>query len=439
MVSEQVKTSVGLKIIIIGGLIILLLIPSLMIHFIIYERENRRREVLRDITSKWGEVQQITGPVMSIPVEYQQRDNYGNLKTCIRYIYLLPDSVTYQGELFPEVRYRGIYQIMLYNSGLDITGNFNLSNLKDLNLKDGTIQYQEAILEFAVSDLKGVTEPIQMKWNGQSYDAEAGILNCTTLQKGFHMKSPLSADLQDYPFSFDLHLNGSEEIRFTPIGKQTQASLAAEWQHPSFTGNFLPKKRNILDKKFNAEWTVLNLNRNLPQVSFNTPFEFDWTFFGVQLFYPVDQYQKTTRTVKYAIMFISLTFLAFFLIEVLSRKLLHPVQYLLVGLGLILFYILLLSLAEHFSFPLAYLLASLGLILMISLYSKAILHDRRFMLIIAGVLSLLYGFLYVNLQLQDYALLLGSLGLFIILSLVMYITRNINWYTVLKTEGKEVR
>src|SRR4030042_4188227 len=256
---------------------------------------------------------------------------------------------------------------MLYNSGLDITGNFNLSNLKDLNLKDGTIQYQEAILEFAVSDLKGVTEPIQMKWNGQSYDAEAGILNCTTLQKGFHMKSPLSADLQDYPFSFDLHLNGSEEIRFTPIGKQTQASLTAEWQHPSLTGNFLPKKRNILDKKFNAEWTVLNLNRNLPQVSFNTPFEFDWTFFGVQLFYPVDQYQKTTRTVKYAIMFISLTFLAFFLIEVLSRKLLHPVQYLLVGLGLILFYILLLSLAEHFSFPLAYLLASLGLILMIFL------------------------------------------------------------------------
>jgi inner membrane protein len=424
---------------IIGGLVFLLLIPSLMIHFIIYERENRRREVLRDITSKWGEVQQITGPVMSIPVEYQQKDNYGNLKTCTRYIYLLPDSVSFRGELFPEVRYRGIYQIMLYNSSLAVTGNFNLSNIKDLNLKDGTIQFQEAILEFAVSDLKGVTEPIQLRWNGQIFDAEAGILNCTTLQKGFHIKSPLSSDLQNYPFNFDLNLNGSEEIRFTPIGKQTQASLAAEWQHPSFTGSFLPKKRNILGNEFHAEWTVLNLNRNLPQVSFDTPFAFDWTFFGVQLFYPVDQYQKTTRTVKYAIMFISLTFLAFFLIEVLSRKLLHPIQYLLVGLGLILFYILLLSLAEHLSFPLAYLLASFGLILMISLYSKAILHDRRFMLIIAGVLTLLYGFLYVNLQLQDYALLLGSLGLFIILAMVMYITRNINWYTVLKAEGKEAK
>ena len=439
MESGQVKTSIGIKMLIIGGLVFLLLIPSFMIHFIIYERENRRREVLRDITSKWGEVQQITGPVMSIPVEYLQKDNYGNSKTCIRFIYLLPDSVSFQGNLIPEVRYRGIYQIMLYNSGLEVTGNFNLNNLKDLNLKDGTIQYKEAMLEFAVSDLKGVTEPIQMKWNGQNYDAEAGIVNCTTLQKGFHMKSPLAPDLQNYPFTFDLHLNGSEEIRFTPIGKQTQAAIAADWQHPSFTGSFLPKTRNILENKFTAEWTVLNLNRNLPQVSFDAPFAFDWTYFGVQLFYPVDQYQKTTRTVKYAIMFISLTFLAFFLIEVLSRKLLHPIQYLLVGLGLILFYILLLSLAEHFSFPLAYLLSSIGLILLISLYSKAILHDSRFMFFIAGILSLLYGFLYVNLQLQDYALLLGSLGLFIILAVVMYITRNINWYTVLKTEGKQTR
>jgi inner membrane protein len=437
MNSQQVKTSVGIKMLIIGGLVILLLIPSLMIHFIIYERENRRREVVRDITSKWGEIQQITGPVMSIPVEYQQKDNYGNLKTCTLYIYLLPDSVSFQGELYPEVRYRGIYQITLYNSSLAVTGNFNLSNIKDLNLKNGTLQYQDAVLEFAVSDLKGVTEQIQLKWNGQAFDAEAGILYCSTLQKGFHIKSPLSAELQNYPFTFDLHLNGSEEIRFTPIGKQTQASLAADWQHPSFTGDFLPKQRTILDNKFQAEWTVLNLNRNLPQVSFDTSFAFDWTFFGVQLLYPVDQYQKTTRTVKYAIMFISLTFLAFFLIEVLSRKLLHPIQYLLVGLGLILFYILLLSLAEHLSFPLAYLLASFGLILKISLYSKAILHDRRFMLIIAGVLSLLYGFLYVNLQLQDYALLIGSLGLFIILSIVMYITRNINWYTVLKVNEKE--
>jgi inner membrane protein len=439
MESGQVKTSIGIKMLSIGGLAILLLIPALMIHFIIYERENRRNEVLRDITSKWGEVQQITGPVMSIPIEYQQKDNNGNNKTCLRYIYLLPDSITFQGNLIPEVRYRGIYQIMLYHSGLQVNGNFNLSNLKNLNLKEGTIQYQEAMLEFAVSDLKGVTESIQLTWNGQNYDAEAGIINCTTLKKGFHMKSPLVSRVQNYPFAFDLKLNGSEEIRFTPIGKQTHASLSADWQHPSFTGSFLPKNRHITEDKFTAEWTVLNLNRNLPQVSFNTPIEFDQTFFGIQLFYPVDQYQKTARTVKYAIMFISLTFLAFFLIEVLSRKLLHPIQYLLVGLGLILFYILLLSLAEHFSFPLAYLLASLGLILLISLYSKAILGDSRFMFFIAGILSLLYGFLYVNLQLQDYALLLGSVGLFIILAIVMYITRNINWYTVLRLEAKEVR
>lgn len=436
MVNHQQKPSVGVKLLIIGGLIVLLLIPSMMIKVIIDEREHRRTEVLEDITAKWGETQQLTGPVLSIPIKYQQSDNHGHLTNSLRYVYLLPETLNIQGELHPEVRYRGIYQIILYGSRLEIQGNFNLNDLKNLNLKEGIVQFQDAIMEFAVSDLKGVTDPIQLKWNGQLFDAEAGILYCNTLNQGFHLKSPLAAERQNYPFSFTLHLNGSEEIRFTPVGKYTQTALSSDWPHPSFTGNFLPRNRSIQENKFTAEWNILHLNRNLPQISFNTPFDFDHTFFGVRLFYPVDQYQKTTRTLKYAIMFISLTFLSFFLIEVLNKKVLHPIQYLLVGLGLVLFYIILLSLAEHLSFPLAYLISSLGLLVLISLYAKAILHDNRFMLIITSILALLYGFLYVNLQLQDYALLMGGSGLFIALALVMYLTRKIDWFTIMQGDER---
>ncbi len=437
MVNHRQKPSVGVKLLIIGGLIVLLLIPSTMIKIIIAEREHRRTEVLEEITAKWGETQQLTGPVLSIPITYHQSDKHGNLTKCLRYVYLLPETLNIQGELHPEVRYRGIYQIILYGSRLEIHGNFNLNDLKNLNLKEGIIEFQDAIMEFAVSDLKGVTDPIQLKWDDHLFDAETGILYCTTLNQGFHLKSPLSAERQNYPFSFTLYLNGSEEIRITPAGKYTQTFLSSDWPHPSFTGNFLPRSRNIQENKFTAEWNILHLNRNLPQISFDTPFDFDNTFFGVRLFYPVDQYQKTTRTLKYAILFVSLTFLAFFLIEVLNKKILHPIQYLLVGLGLVLFYILLLSFAEHLSFSLAYFISSLGLMVLISLYAKAILHDSRFMLIIATVLALLYGFLYVNLQLQDYALLMGGSGLFIALALVMYLTRKIDWFTIMQEEERE--
>ena len=438
MLNEKLKTSIGLKVIVIGGLILALLIPTLMVQTKIYEREERRAEVLGDITSKWGEVQHITGPVLCIPVEYIQKDVHGNKQSYNQWIYLLPDSIIIQGELDPKIRYRGIYQILLYTSNLQFSGNFNLNNLDDINLKDGEILYNQAILEFGIADMKGINERIKITWNKDKNIANPGIKYCTTLKKGFHFKSPLIEDTNQYHFSFSLNLNGSEEIRFTPIGKETQANITSKWQHPSFVGDFIPKEREINDKEFNAKWKVLNLNRNFPQFNFGNPIEFDYSFFGVQLFYPVDQYQKTTRTVKYAIMFIGLTFLAFFLIEILKKKLLHPFQYLLVGFGLVLFYILLLALSEHLNFPLAYILSSLSLILVISLYSRAILRDNRFMLLISSVLIILYGFLYVNLQLQDYALLLGSVGLFLILTLVMYITRHIDWFNVLNTKEDKI-
>jgi inner membrane protein len=430
MMKERSGYSIGMKVIIIAGMVVILLIPTLIIQFIIFERESRQAEVLREVTAKWGDQQQLTGPILSIPVEFTKTDHYGNEQICTRYIYLLPDSLAYNGELLPEIRYRSIFEILLYSFDGNISGNFNLTHINDLDLKDGEIKYDQAVTEFGISDMKGVSDQVNFRWNGKLADVKPGKKHCTNLIQGFHIKSPLQKNTNDYNFSFDLSLNGNTEIGFTPLGKNTTARISSVWEHPSFIGDFLPNKREIGTERFIAEWQVLHFNRDIPQYAYNKQIPLNNTGFGVQLILPVDQYQKTMRTVKYAIMFIGLTFLAFFLIEILNGKMLHPIQYLLVGSGLVLFYILLLSLSEHLFFPLAYSIASLSLILLITLYSKAILRDTRFMVIISTVLTVLYGFLYIDLQLEDYALLLGSIGLFIILAIVMYLTRNLDWYAL---------
>ncbi|MBN2366805.1 MAG: cell envelope integrity protein CreD, partial [Calditrichaeota bacterium] len=194
--------------------------------------------------------------------------------------------------------------------------------------------------------------------------------------------------------------------------------------------------RKIDENQFSAEWKILNLNRNFPHYSMVSPIEFDKTNFGVKLINPVDHYQKTTRTVKYAILFIGLTFLSYFLIEILNKKVLHPIQYLLIGSALVIFYLVLLSLSEHLPFVFAYLLSSLAMIGLISFYTRAIFKSTRFSVMISAILILLYGFLYINIQLQDYALLFGSLGLFLVLAIVMYITRHFDWYHDFRSESK---
>jgi inner membrane protein len=436
MTRDILRNSIGLRIAIILGLTLVLCIPALLIQYIIYEREHRRNDVLTEITSKWGEDQLIKGPVLSLPVYYEDRKTDGSVKNYTRYLYVLPDKFNISGTIIPQTRYRGIYQITLYGSDLNFSGNFKLPSLNELNIRNGIIQYRDAVLEFGLSDMKGLTDGVNLQWNNQAFPADAGIKNCTTLAKGFHIKAPLTEELNNYTFSCNIKLNGSETLSFSPVGEETRASISSRWAHPSFTGDFLPVIRHIEQDRFQAEWKVLNLNRNFPQYTFGAPPEFDNSSFGVRLYYPVDQYQKSMRTVKYAILFIGLTFLSYFLIEILNRQVLHPVQYLLIGSALVLFYLLLLSLSEHMNFIFAYLASSLSMIALITFYTRAIFKSTRFSLIISGVLALLYGFLYINLQLQDYALLFGSLGLFGILALVMYLTRHIDWFTGLQSRNE---
>jgi inner membrane protein len=236
-----------------------------------------------------------------------------------------------------------------------------------------------------------------------------------------------------------LNINGSESINFIPVGKQTNVDLDSDWANPSFEGSFLPNTRDINETGFNASWKVLHLNRSYPQQWIGTKYNIDESSFGVKLLLPVDHYQKSLRSVKYAIMFISLTFLIFFFTEILNKKRIHPIQYLLVGLGLSVFYTLLVSLSEQINFNLAYLLASLSIITLITAYSYSMLKNIKLTVIVAFVLSVLYTFLFTVIQLQDYSLLLGSIGLFLALAIVMYLSRKVDWYSNLpNNENPEV-
>jgi inner membrane protein len=267
---------------------------------------------------------------------------------------------------------------------------------------------------------------------------EPGSAIPTLVNSGITVKDiTLDGSQTAYNFNFDLKLQGSQFLGFAPLGRETDVQLASDWQDPSFSGSFLPESRNVTKDGFSAKWQVLELNRNYPQswIGDLNNDEIQQSSFGVDLLLPTNDYTKSIRSVKYALLAISLTFLTFFLVEIFNKNKVHPFQYILIGLALTLFYTLLISISEHSNFDIAYLVSSLVIISIIGLYSRAILHSAKQSIMLVVILTLTYTFVYITLQLQDYALLIGSIGLTSILAFTMYITRNINWYELSSVKG----
>lgn len=431
---KNIKHSLGIRLSIIGFLTLILLIPALLIQNLISERELRRDSVADEISQKWGSEQAIVGPVISIPYKHFFKSE-DNIVQTIRYAHFLPENLNIEGSITPEVRYRGIYKVIVYNSKLSISGNFPSIDLNGFKIPIVDFLPDDAFVSVGISDMNGIKEFVKINWDGKEFLANPGIESTDVLASGISISPSLESG-KEYQFDFELNLNGSSVLRFSPVGKQTNVQLSSDWSNPSFTGNFLPVDREVSSSGFTSEWNVLHLNRNFPQQWLGANQEVTNSSFGVELLLAVDEYQKTMRTAKYAIMFISLTFLTFFMIELLSKKIIHPIQYLLIGFALLIFYTLLLSISEYLVFKLAYLLASAAIIMLITVYSYSVLSDKLKSGIIFGVLIILYGYLYILLQLQDYALLLGSLGLFVVLALVMYLTRNINWFEIMNSQNQ---
>ncbi|MCB9081694.1 MAG: cell envelope integrity protein CreD [Lewinellaceae bacterium] len=452
--NQWARNSVTLKLFIIAMLILLLLIPASMLRSLIYERENVRDAAIQEVSAKWGQEQTLSGPVISVPYQSTQLDNQGKAIVTTGYAHFLPDTVNVTGKLNPEKRYRGIYVVVLYETALKISGSFSPLNAAALTVPEADLRWEDALFTLGISDMKGIRNAMKVQLNGVTHEFGPGTVTNDILPAGTSVPIDLrEAYQQDLRFTLDLDLNGSSDLYFTPFGKETLVRLEGNWPNPSFEGAFLPDERTVDNNGFQASWRVLQLNRNYPQQGqgpyiSNHPsdiidysvgadqggFRGQTNAFGVRLLLPIDEYQKTMRSAKYAGFFIFITFLAFFFIEVLNRKRLHPIQYILVGAAIMLFYVLLLSISEHLNFNMAYLISCVVILTLITGYCSYALRNRKLTLLVGGMLAILYGFFFSLLQLQDYALLLGSLGLLLILGAIMYLTRNIDWYSLRNEE-----
>jgi inner membrane protein len=403
---------------IIGVLSLLLLIPAAMIRGLINEREERNAEAQIEISDGWSLSQTISGPFLSIPTA--KRNTF----------HLMPEKLDISGNASPIEKKRGIFTSVVYTSQLKITGSFNLNNEQ---LKQVLAEYskvEKAYLSIGLEDLRGIGNQTSFLLNGQSYEIEPGLYNNDLIDKGIHIPVSISKlkETGKLEFWIDLELKGSTDLFFTPVGKKTTVNLSSTWPDPSFTGKFLPDEKQIDTRGFSASWAVNYMNRNFPQQWFNNAHSLESSSFGVYFLLPVDHYQKSERSVKYAFMFIALSFLVFFLTEIILKIRIHPIQYLLVGFALIIFYSLLISFSEHLGFNTAYYISTAAVTLLIGFYMKSSTGSSKVGVISSLLLLALYGFLFTTIQLQELSLLMGSIGLFIILMVIMIVSRKVNWY-----------
>jgi inner membrane protein len=430
MGESALKSSMLLRMLIVFFLTLLLLIPIVRMESLIEERAQRRDAAIHEVSEKWASDQTFTGPVLTVPLKRVVRTTDGKQTVDIQRLNILPDSLALEAELNTEVRYRGIYEAVLYKMRLKGHGTFDFACLKNEDWKDSTPMWDDAYLTVGITDLRGIKENILMSWNSANLPAQSGVRSEDVVQSGITFDPHLGGTGSSASFDVEMALNGSSDVAFVPVGRITQVKVVSSWPNPSFNGMFLPDRRDIQAKGFSAEWRVLELNRNFPQAFIGGRYRTDSTRFGVTLIEPVDHYQRTLRSSKYAVMIVVLTFLALFLAEVLGKELLHPAHYAMLGFALILFYLLLLSLSEHLGFDIAYLFSSVAILLMIVLYSFAILQRKRVALMLGALVFSLYGFLYVLLRLEDFALVAGSAALFLILAATMYLTRKVNWFSM---------
>jgi inner membrane protein len=435
------------KVLAIALLTLLLMIPLMMIENIVYERSTYRDQAHNSIAQSWTGEQQLVGPLLVVPYKEihtlsvwdEQKKRYQQKKqTRHGRLLIMPEDLTIDGEITTETRKRGIYPVPVYHSQLAVSGRFNFDKIETFikNTKHD-IEWQEAYLSVLICDVRGVeTQPL-LKWQNQTHE----FLPDTRLDEvsnGMHVPlAGIEAQREPVEFSFELKLNGMESLQFSPVGKSTRISLKADWPDPSFIGRYLPTKRVIDAQGFKSTWNLSSFSSSISQ-HLATCQEGECSRlrderFGVRLFNSVDIYQQSERSVKYALMFIGLTFVSFFLFEVMKGLRLHPMQYLLVGLGLSVFYLLLISLSEHMAFHYAYVLATLASTLLIGFYISSVLRSLKGGAMITSSLLLLYAMLYGILSSEDNSLLMGSLLIFGVLSLVMIVTRRLDWYAI--TDG----
>ena len=423
---------------------LLMALPLNMVEDIVNDRSSLHHSVLNDIANTWGKQQQLSGPALMVPytekfiTESILTDKDGNERKVNKTHYeqrtaiVLPETLDIQSDLQGHERARGIYKALVYNANLSIKGEFKRPNINSLSNNIDTIHWDKAWLVLGISDTRAINKVSALNWSNQSVDFEPGTKITDLIKQGFHAPLALNKTQQIFSYSLDINLNGSNGFFFEPFAKKTDVKIISDWPHPSFQGSVLPSERTITDSGFEASWSVPNLARNYPQLWTAETQKFNVHEFvaGVNLFEPVSLYSQITRTIKYGILFIVLTYITFVIFELGIKRRLHFVQYGIIGLGLSMFYLSLLALAEHISFFMAYVSAAALISIMISLYAYSAVKNVSRAGLVFLLLGGLYSILYSLLKLEDYALLVGTVLLLVILAVLMYFTRHIGLQSV---------
>lgn len=444
------KTSITARMLMVGVLIVVLMIPLSYIKSLIYERMIRQQEVVSEINQKWGEEVLIYGPILKVPYKRYSEKTITNPTTkevqketitSIKYAYFFPKKLAINSTINPEEKTRGIYKTAVYKSSIELNGNFSKPNFSEIEINDEDILWDKTRVIVQSSNLKGAASLFEINYNKNKYQLTSKNFKNIDSHKTYNtnyvdLNELESNNLQllDVPngketsFSMTIKMKGSKQIRFIPIGQETDVSINSDWKTANFIGEYLPHNSDkITEEGFNAKWKILDINRPFSQQYFNGIPNLKNYAFGVNFLIPVDEYQKSERSAKYGFLVIGLTFLIFFLIQSMSKINIHPFQYLMIGIALTMFYTLLISISEHSSYLKAYLIAGASVVTLITLYSKSILKNIKFPIFIGISLTALYTFIFVIIQLENYALLVGSIGLFVILAAVMFASRKIDW------------
>lgn len=446
---NEVTKTLGFKIIIIVVLGLLLLIPMTFINSVVKDRIRYQNEAISSIIEPVGDSANIQGVVIAIPyLEKFIDSDTKEIGYTRKYIFYMPNEYNVTGDVEVTSLSRGIFKAPIFNSKLNITGRFDKYNAEIYNLDENNtiILYDEAMIILGIGNKKNLMKlpNILINQNEELKYYEKNInINLNMFNNKFLYTVSRDSILNGFDFNITMDIQGGNSLIITPLASENTFKISSKWKDPSFTGGFLPTKREVNNNGFNAEWNI---------ASFNTSFTKYWTsdensnrlnnIDNIQYYTSNqesnnvlisflllnDNYQKTSRSVKYAILFIFIPFFVLFLCEVLSKKRIHPVQYILIGIANAIFYLLLLAISEHINFNISYFISALMVTALTSIYIGYIIKSPKYTISMAIVEALIYIFLFGILQLTDYALLMGTLGLFAVIVLAMYFTRNVDWY-----------
>jgi inner membrane protein len=434
------------------GMFVLIVLMSIAVSYvngIILERQRNQEQVKQDIARSSTRSQTLLGPVLAVPYieEYTEYiDEYTTkgeklqksvLKRSASVAYFLPENLKLNGAFSNEYKQLGIYKALMYQLAGDIKGDFRLPANFNISPKHkgGVIVFQPAYLSFGISDTRGINGNLKFTLNNKVYKLEQGS-HIKALGQGIHVTlGHIEADkAQVFSFGLNLNLRGMEDFAFTPIAENNSVKLSSSWQHPHFDGSFLPVSKQISQAGFKGEWAISSLASSnqdtLKNLLTDTANASHLESLAITFIEPINVYSQADRATKYGLLFIGLTFVGFYLFEILKKLRIHPAQYTLVGLAMTMFYLLLISFAEIIGFAYAYLLASAACILLLGYYLSFVLRSKANGFTFASLLTALYGALYGILASEDNALIMGSLLVFGLLAVTMIVTRKVDWYAL---------